>query len=527
VRLAVVAPLPPARTGPAPYLAGMLPALAARAELTVCVPDVLAVDPVLRQRWDVRPLEDRYGDHDLVVYHVANNPWHAEVNAAAFDGPAGLVVLHDASQHHLALARTHLAGDTAGYLELMADGHGERGLALARLASMVRSGPLGLELFLYDLLAPLLSRHLGVQVHNRYAANLVRRRCPGLPVHVVPLRAPDPVEPADLTALGIPAGRTVLGHAGFVNGPKRYDVMCAATALLAAEGLDVHLLLAGEDFTRGGLDAQIARYGVQDRVTCTGWQSEEDFERTVAALDVGLSLRWPHVGESSATLAALLSYGVPVVAEPLGSWAEFPPDVVTPAWLGDDPAAGLADALRPLVRDPRLRAEHGARAVAFAREHLSTEHCATAFVAACEEVATHRLTPLQRRQRNEARKAVAVAEAPASVAGRLAQLPVAARGQRLVAVGAPAEVLAALPAWGYEVSQGSLAGLGTGDVDVVSAWEPVPLAEVNRVLAAGGTLHHDGLDVQPFGLSPSGPGLAVKTGPVLAPRPLLDLPRPA
>lgn len=529
MKLTVVAPLPPARTGPAPYLVSLLPALSRAADLTLCAPDVEAVSPELRDRWDVRGLDARFAaDAGLVVYHLANNPWHAEVNAAAMEGPAGLVVVHDASLHHLQIAQTLGAGDARGYVELMASGHGSAGRELAELAVVSPSGPLAFERFLFDLLGPVLERHLGAQVHSRYAADLLRRRCPGLPVHVVPLAAPSPVMPADLGPLGIPAGRTVLGHAGFVTAPKRYDVMCAALAGLLAEGLDVHLLLAGEDGTAGDLARVSARLGVQDRVTCTGWQSEDDFDRTVAAFDIALSLRWPHVGESSATLAALLANGVAVVAEPVGSWAEFPPDVVARADLSEHAVDGLVAAVRPLAQDRAARAAWGERARRYARDELSLQRCADGVLEACRQVGRSALTPVAYAGLAAQRKGSALdaAKAPARMAG----LPSATPGQCLLAVGAPADVLAVLPAFGYEVCEAPPRLMPTGSVDVVTLWvEPDPelLAEVHRVLVPGGVLHHPEAVVSPYGLTPVGPGLARKTGPVLAPRMLLSLPHPA
>lgn len=517
--VAVVAPLPPARTGPAPYLASLLPALSEQVDLTLCVPEVDAVRPELRERWDVRDLDARHDPrHGLVVYHLANNPWHAEVLDAAMDGPAGLLVLHDASLHHLQVGRTLGAGDEDAYRSLLMSAHGSCGSTVADLATAAPTGPFAFERFLYDCLAPVLDRHLGVQVHSRFAADLVRRRCPGLPVHVVPLRAPSPVAPASRSAWGIPLGRIVLGHAGFVTGPKRYDVMCAAVASLVAEGLDVHLLLAGEDGSQGDLDRVVGELGLVGRVTCTGWQSDDDFDRTIAAFDVALSLRWPHAGESSATLAALLAQGVAVVAEPVGSWAEFPADIVARADLSGGAVEGLLDAVRPFVADSALRQSWSRRAARYAVEHLSTEVCAGALADVFASVAQERLTPVEQRRRALARR-----DALGPVVPRLRGLPVACPGQRLLVVGAPPEVLAAVPAWGYELCEAPIRRMETGSVDVVCLWGPVDLAEVHRVLAPLGLLHAPELDLEPapWGLSAVGPGQARKTGPILLRRPLL------
>jgi hypothetical protein len=271
----------------------------------------------------------------------------------------------------------------------------------------------------------------------------------------------------------------------------------------------------------------VAAHGLQDRVTCTGWQSDADFDRTVAAFDIALSLRWPHVGESSATLAALLAQGVPVVTEPVGSWAEFPHDVVARADLTRGAVEGLVRAVRPLARDRLLRRTWGDRARAYAREELSTARCAERFATACADVAGRSATPLEQARAAAERVAGAVPGPRHALDDRLRQLPPAIPGQRLLVVDAPAGVREQLPAWGYAVTEVPLQRTPTGSVDAVAVWGTEVgasvLAEVQRVLVPGGLLHSSATDTSAFGLTRVSEGVARKTGPVLAPRPLLGL----
>ncbi|HXN45258.1 MAG TPA: hypothetical protein VN893_01370, partial [Bryobacteraceae bacterium] len=72
-------PLPPARTGVAEYSAALIAALSKHCEV-------------------------RVGDSGagVCLYHVGNNPLHAEIYRQALERP-GVVVLHDAVLHHLLL----------------------------------------------------------------------------------------------------------------------------------------------------------------------------------------------------------------------------------------------------------------------------------------------------------------------------------------------------------------------------------------------------------------------------------------
>ena len=84
MKIAVLTPLPPARTGVAHYASILLPALAKRA-------DVRAFDSLDGYRRD---------DFDHVIYHLGNNPFHEFVYAEAMREP-GVIVLHDLVLHHL------------------------------------------------------------------------------------------------------------------------------------------------------------------------------------------------------------------------------------------------------------------------------------------------------------------------------------------------------------------------------------------------------------------------------------------
>ncbi|MGH2717679.1 MAG: hypothetical protein ACRDJU_03730, partial [Actinomycetota bacterium] len=93
--------LPPVPTGPAEFVAAVLPALSRTCTVTCLVDEPSAVDPALGEQFAVRPLTDRTDPSiDLVVYHIANNLQQAAIYDAAMDGPPGLLEIHDGSLHH-------------------------------------------------------------------------------------------------------------------------------------------------------------------------------------------------------------------------------------------------------------------------------------------------------------------------------------------------------------------------------------------------------------------------------------------
>lgn len=507
--------LPPAPTGPAEFVAGALPQLAEAARISCFVDDPARVEPTLAERFRIRPLAERADpDIDVVVYHIANNLAQLPVYHAAMEGPPGLLEIHDGSLHHTLADLTLGAEDAEAYQALLRRYHGAAGQRLADLHVQGHRG--GIELFMFDLLKGVLDRHLGAVVHNRYAADLVGLRAPALPVWVVPLSAPAPAPAALRADVGLPDDGVVIAHFGYVTRPKRPFLLLEAFARLRASGRACHLLFAGEDDTAGHLAEEIDRLGLRPHVTVTGYLEREQMDRLISTVDIVVSLRFPHVGETSATLGAALAAGRPVVVQATGSWGELPGDAVLVVPAGGDEVGELALALERLASDAAERRRLGEAAHAYASGSLGAGRYAHGVVDAARAVALSPRVPPSARleerradisafldRRDRLTNGTLLRNAPAPVEA-LRALPPARPGARLLDIGGPPPFLRLLEClWGYDVAVGPPAAAGLeapealpfdcGAFDVVTCWDANPgvtvdLAEVNRILVPEGLL---------------------------------------
>ena len=93
-RIAMLSPLPPARSGVAHYSAMILPALRRTMHVDAFddTPDALL------------------SAYDGVIYQLGNNPHHEFVYGQAVKTP-GVIVLHDVVLHHLIVEMTLARGD--------------------------------------------------------------------------------------------------------------------------------------------------------------------------------------------------------------------------------------------------------------------------------------------------------------------------------------------------------------------------------------------------------------------------------
>jgi glycosyltransferase involved in cell wall biosynthesis len=96
-----------------------------------------------------------------------------------------------------------------------------------------------------------------------------------------------PDRAAAKSALGLPAGRIVLGFTGFIRSWNAVNRLLDF-AHAHRERLDLHVLVVGDGPARAELEAHAARLGIADRLTITGVVDRDDVARFVAAFDVAV-----------------------------------------------------------------------------------------------------------------------------------------------------------------------------------------------------------------------------------------------
>jgi len=316
VRVAMLTPLPPAKTGVAHYASLLLPAL--REQL-----DVTAFDSL-----------DGYraSDFDATIYQLGNNPFHGFAYDEAMRTP-GVVVLHDLVLHHLIVEQTLARGDADAYVAALEASHGAAGAAWARGRAAGLHSEMGN--FLLPASVDVAQRARAVIVHNRYAHDRLRSFGVTTPIHVVP----HPYVPerrafardALRARMGIPGGSRVIGFFGFLTSAKRAEVVLEAFRRARAQNAQLMLLVVGEPAPNIDRDALRG-----DGIITTGYVADDDFPAYYAVADRFVNLRYPTAGETSGTLIRALDAGKPVAVSDYAQFAELPDDIVFKVPLGGD-----------------------------------------------------------------------------------------------------------------------------------------------------------------------------------------------
>jgi glycosyltransferase involved in cell wall biosynthesis len=335
---------------------------------------VFPVDQYAERRWQ----------YDWPVYHMGNNLYHAAIYRTALDFP-GVVVLHDFSLVGIISSMTWAEGDMAGFFRDWGYVYGPEGIARARRIvdgreSLPSDEPLNRRL---------LDLSLGLLVHSEFAQRRVWSVNPRAQVECVPMpwvsHRPAGLDRAEARRqLGLEEDAIYIGSFGFMSPSKQIEPLLDAFERASDQVPQLRLLFVGEPLAGYDPEALIARRGLADSVRITGFLPFSGWYTYVAAVDLAVNLRFPTLGETSASVLRLLGEGVPTIVSDVGWYAELPDDCVVKVAVGDALVQELASALVDLLQEPDVRARLGENARQYVIAHHHAERAARKLVQALE-----------------------------------------------------------------------------------------------------------------------------------------------
>ena len=374
MKIAYFSPLPPDRSGIAAYSAALLPHLAEYADLTLFTDHPEMVDAALHGRFPIRPTASFAGPLRegvaLCLYQMGNNSlYHTEAYHMLRRYP-GVVVLHDLNLHSFYGDLYVRPGRLADYAREMAFDHGREGVAHARQA---RRGEQPYDVQRFPLNGRVVQRSLGIIVHSQFAAAQIGARYPQTRRQVVPLVQTLPgAEPTAVNAkirLDYAPETALLASFGYVAPNKRLDVVVRAFANLHGRFPQLRLALVGQVIEGYNFRALLDDLNLNnDVVRLVGYADEATFADYLAATDIGVNLRYPTLGESSATLLQLMAYGKPTLVSRVDAFAEVPETAVIPIDVGSEEQAQVETAVADLLQNEARRQAMGAAAARIVAE---------------------------------------------------------------------------------------------------------------------------------------------------------------
>jgi glycosyltransferase involved in cell wall biosynthesis len=380
VKLNWFSPLPPAKTEIAAYAARLLPVLARRAEVTLWT-DQADWDPALEKFGQVRPYAPAHSDWrdlnrgDLNIYHLGNNlQFHGGIWETACRHP-GVIVLHDLCMHNFFAGLWLRDEDPDGYFAAMARQYGSAGLAAADKfwRGLLPVEYMG-EKFPLTLLA--VEPGHGVLVHTRQAFNVLapENRWPvayaPLPLAAAPLDRPR-LRQARRREGGQPFRLILFGH---IWKNRRLEPFLRALAPFPARER-FHLDVYGELWDREYVTRLVRDLGVAPLVSLHGFVTEGVLEAALTSAHLAVNLRYPTMGEASASQLRIWQHALPSLVSPVG-WYGGLPETAVSFVRPEHETADIQEHLRGFLDNPGKYARQGEEG----RRLLEECHCPERYV---------------------------------------------------------------------------------------------------------------------------------------------------
>jgi glycosyltransferase involved in cell wall biosynthesis len=152
----------------------------------------------------------------------------------------------------------------------------------------------------------------------------------------------------------IPPGAFVVVSVGVVNRLKRLREVLKAFSEFRLHCPDSHFLLVGpaDRIVLRDLSGMCGAMRLKHCVHFLGHRSLAELHDVIHMADVCVNLRYPTMGESSATLMSIMAMAKPVLVTPVGQFLEFPDDVCWKVRLGNHERRDIVEYFRCLRDHP-------------------------------------------------------------------------------------------------------------------------------------------------------------------------------
>jgi len=388
-RLAVVSPMPPARTGIAEYTAELLPALARHYEIDAVVPDevvdevgyALCPEPV--RVIGSSDFLSNWKSYDRILYHFGNSEFHSYM-FPLLARTSGVVVLHDLFLSGAISYRQWHNHEHGAWLKELYRAHGY----IAASEPAQTNDPFDI-VWKYPCSRSVIEQAQQVIVHSKYAKDQAQRWYGDLlsqKITVIPmLREPhnrSSNRAAVRDRVGILEDEILVCAFGLLGPMKcNLELIEAWSKSSLARDRKCKLVFVGQnDSGEYGREIlrKIQKLSVDDSVSVTGWADRQMFEAYLDAADFAVQLRTLSRGETSLAILDCMSRGVPLVVNANGSMAEVSEDaaIILPDSFE---LQQLVTAIELLRSDDALRERMSAAGPEIIKRDHSPEACAAAY----------------------------------------------------------------------------------------------------------------------------------------------------
>ena len=287
--------------------------------------------------FDIEQIEDESlrNSYDHLVYQMGNNKrFHGKILEKFMKYP-GILEIHDFSLHHLLAESTYAEQNYDEYVRIMEYCHGEEGRKTAnRFLKGDICAPWENQSSRFTVNKHLIDKAEAVIVHSDMAKQMSKGINVAKNVITIPLHTTDLMENYSdycsqcKSKLGWDDDTVVFGSFGYATKAKRIESILEALGKIKKEGkFKFKYCIVGQ--VEGlPINQLIKKYDLKNEVVITGYTELDEFKLYMGACDICFNLRYPTQGESSASLHRMLGMGKTTFVTNIGTFQEYPDDVV-------------------------------------------------------------------------------------------------------------------------------------------------------------------------------------------------------
>lgn len=389
MRIAFFTPLSPIQSAISDYSEGLALAMSniASIEIDLFIDEGYQPDnAVIAERFRIytyRQFEQRAGDYDATLYALGDHSaYHGYMLDFVHTYP-GVVILHDVTLHRCILQAALKRRNLRAYLDDLEYAYAVRDL---RFAGQIQAG-FGHHLILeYPLFERIVNNSRGVIVHNHHARSRILAKCPNASVQCIfspfflPPGMPTFASRAQQRAQMGLEDYFVVGSFGLFVADKHLEDCLSAFARVAHKHPHSKYILGGQVMEGYDLAGQIKKMGLEDQVIITGWLPPPQFVQYMFALDVGIHLRYPHVGGTPYTPLRLMGLDICTIVSDIEPLAELPQGACIKIAPDHYQADTLAALLEYLAEQPDFCRQIGDNGRQFIARHHNVDQIAQQYV---------------------------------------------------------------------------------------------------------------------------------------------------
>ncbi|MBW4570082.1 MAG: glycosyltransferase [Tolypothrix carrinoi HA7290-LM1] len=401
-QMAFFSPFAPVKSGISDYSQDLLPSLTQHVQLDLYHDEsYLPNENISNNLFCHSKFEERLQvkEYEGIIYQIGNSSYHCYIYSQLMRY-SGISVLHDyylgGLINYMDVRRPELGVNLLKELE-----HSYGKDRAIEILNLLQTGNLNVDDKLSEaevyINRRIFTRSLGVVLHSRWAYNCAVKdfSCDNDCIVHIPQLVPKFTSKEksiidERQELKIPNDSFVISTFGFVNQTKRpLQILHAFNKYLANQPNAYLIFVGGTDYLGSiNLEHEISKLSLQGKVKITGYVNMQDFYRYIEISNICLNLRFPFNGESSASLLRILSVGKPTIVTDIGSFSDFPDDVVLkiPQPTHSNEVEEILKALVVLTENSQYRNSLSRNAFEYiAREH-SPERCANLYAELIQQV---------------------------------------------------------------------------------------------------------------------------------------------